>query len=161
MELYISVPNYLQWKSGLFNLWGPWISVPNFMGIHPVVVNTLHLNSHLMKSQKQESVTEVGRIHPLGTTNVCRWDIYSGFSLCVFSHGKEKVCESDVLVSFVVSFVFGVSSTGGCRGPIENRGGWLFLWFWCQMSEFGGILSSGSFTWCLCVILQSLSQDQP
>lgn len=112
-------------------------------------------------SLKRESVTEVGRIHPLGTTNVCRWDIYSGFSLCVFSHGKEKVCESDVLVSFVVSFVFGVTSTGVCRGPIENRGGWLFLWFWCQMSEIGGILSSGSFTWCLCVILQSLSQDQP
>lgn len=42
---------------------------PNFMGIHPVVVNTLHLNSHLMKSQ---DVTEVGRIHPLGTTNACR-----------------------------------------------------------------------------------------
>lgn len=68
------------------------------------------------------------------------------FTLASLCHGKGKVCESDVLVSFVVSFVFGVTSTGVCRGPIENRGGWLFLWFWCQMSEIGGILSSESFT---------------
>lgn len=103
----------LKWSQ--FVLRETWMCVPNFMEIHPVVVETFRLKVQMWTfwwcKMKSQGIPKVIRLHHLGTMNDC-----AKFSL----FQSEPKWWTDILVQMHLTFTF--SSKAACQNDWVDWG---------------------------------------